>query len=144
VIQSALSAMTAPARLYVATVILLSLEAAYSAWWVISDLVIRFVPAIRGRFDADMVRFVQTVPIWQEAIYFTAVAMVFLTLVLVMRRSGLALFSYVPAILLFSTDWILAGMQGEEFLTLPGYISLVFECTVLGLLVILKTRSQLR
>lgn len=123
---------------------LVLLELVYTLYWVGSDLVVRAFPATHELFPSELVDFVLMTPLWQEVLYLTGVILLVASFVLVSLRQRLVLAFYPVGMLLFSVDWIMAAAHGAEFLTVPGYVSLVYQAAVTSLLVMLYNRGRLR
>ena len=130
--------------LYGGTWVLMFLELCYSLYWAVSDILIRLMPRPRTIFPADMVDFVLTAPLWQELVYFSGVALIVTSFVLVTLRRQIVIVTYPFAMIMFSLDWVVAAANGADFLTAPGYISLVYQGLVISLLFILMSRRQIR
>lgn len=130
--------------MYGATWLLMFMELCYTLYWAGSDLLIRVLPRPHAIFPAEMVDFVLTVPLWQEVVYFTGVALIVASFVLVTQRRQLVIVTYPLAMLMFSVDWVVAAASGADSLTAPGYISLVYQGLVITLLFLLLNRRLIR
>ncbi|WP_203293063.1 hypothetical protein [Maricaulis parjimensis] len=143
-VKTAHTALARDTWLYGATLLLMFLELAYSLYWAVSDILIRILPRPHTIFPADMVNFVLTAPLWQEAVYFSGVALIVSSFTLACLRQRAVILTYPLAMLMFSVDWVVAAASGADFLTVAGYISLVYQALVITLLFIALNRKLIR
>jgi hypothetical protein len=142
-VQSWRDIISRGAWMYGATFLMMLMEMLYSLYWAFSDILIRVLPASHALLGPDMVDFVLNAPLWQEAIYFTGVGLIVASFVLMSMRRTLVILTYPLAMLCFSIDWVVAAATGADFLTAPGYISLVYQGVVITLLFLLLNRRDL-
>lgn len=117
-----------------ALLLLLLVEATYSLWWAVGDVLIRTVPAAQGWYKPIMVDLVLGTPLLQDMLYFAGTAFLTMSFAgLVMRRSW-AFWAYAAASVLFNLDWIFSGLSGNDLQPEAGYFSMVYAGLVLLLL----------
>ena len=124
--------------------VLFAYEAGSGLWWVYMDLSIRYVPGAAYDFPADVVDFVQKVPAWQEALFFGGVATLWISVILLFLRNPWVLLSYSLTILLSKSDWIISALNGFEFLSAAGYLSLIREMIAMAGLLLYQQMGGFR
>jgi hypothetical protein len=136
--------MTRPVPLlYWIALVLLVLETGYGLWNVAIDLIIRAFPASHHYMDPALVDFIQSVSWLQELVFFLGIAAACAAVWLYLDWSIWVLAVYGANVFLTKADWLISGFSGVEIFAMSGYVSLMYQTVLMGLLIWLSYRETL-
>ncbi|RKR04159.1 hypothetical protein [Maricaulis maris] len=122
---------------------LIILEAGYALFNAGKDLIIRFLPGSHAYMNPAEVAFILSVSWLQELVFFSAVAATCVSVYLMLQRSIWVLATYAAGVFLTKADWLISGFNGVELFALNGYVSLIYQTVVMGVLVWLSFLGKL-
>ncbi|WP_203290732.1 hypothetical protein [Maricaulis parjimensis] len=134
--------------IYLTTLILQAVIIVWNLVWAIPDVAIRLG---LWPFEQDMGlrQLIPSIPLWQEGVFFTAIALMIAAFVQTLRHSSLALPLFLAAMLLDRLDWIILSFSPEDGHGIPGknirdLIVLTIEMTSLAAMGFLSVHGTLR
>lgn len=114
---------------------LILLEAVYSLGWVVLVLLNRSGVDISPVVGLDTARALLEISFAQDFLLFAAASSVWTAFALYAGRTRGAALAYLLAIVFSKADWVVMALQSFERMAVEGYVSLIYQILVLGLLI---------